>query len=278
MPMANGLRAQCAAHKIDAKQLRVYPTAPTSYTDVMTVQDTGRRTFFHQRGANAFLDDAHFDFASAQAKIFHLGYLLLLDHMDQPVDAEFGTIAARTLHRASEAGLKTSIDVVSEDSQRFAQVVLPALRHVDYCLLNEFELERTADGAHRVRGAKGIDFTALPELPRCKSCIAAGVHRREWVIVHFAEGACASGGTGSFARREAFAFRRRRLSARSVRAMRLPRAFCSHCMRNCRLSQRCGMASVWPPRACGEPGRRMGFGHWRNALRLGSSSRRGVVV
>jgi sugar/nucleoside kinase (ribokinase family) len=53
---------QCALHHINSRQLRTHPTAQTSYTDVMTVQSTARRTFFHQRGANAFLDDNDFNF------------------------------------------------------------------------------------------------------------------------------------------------------------------------------------------------------------------------
>ena len=46
----------CVTHKIDTKHLKATAEAPTSYTDVMTVESTGRRTFFHQRGANALLD------------------------------------------------------------------------------------------------------------------------------------------------------------------------------------------------------------------------------
>src|SRR5579859_1507512 len=63
---------QCAAHHIDIRQLGTHPEASTSYTDVMVVRSSGRRTFFHQRGANAFLDDQHFNFESNFAKIFHL--------------------------------------------------------------------------------------------------------------------------------------------------------------------------------------------------------------
>jgi hypothetical protein len=43
---------------------------------------------------------------------------------DQP-DAKFGTKAARLLAEAQEAGLKTSVDAVSEDSDRFAKIVTP---------------------------------------------------------------------------------------------------------------------------------------------------------
>jgi len=183
------ITGQCAEHGIDTAQLRVHPHAHTSYTDVMTVQSTGRRTFFHQRGANAFLNAEHFDFASGTAKIFHLGYLLLLDKLDQP-DAEFGTVAARVLHAASESGCKTSLDVVSEDSQRFAELVLPALRHVDYCIMNEFEAERTT--GIRTRRGEEIDMNALEKVSR--QLLDAEV--REWVILHFPEGSTAMGRDG----------------------------------------------------------------------------------
>ena len=39
--------ADCAAHGIATGQLRATAEVATSYTDVMTVRDTGRRTFFH---------------------------------------------------------------------------------------------------------------------------------------------------------------------------------------------------------------------------------------
>jgi sugar/nucleoside kinase (ribokinase family) len=182
---------QCATYGIDTTQLRYHEHAHTSYSDVMAVRSSGRRTFFHQRGANAFLGVEHFDFEVSQAKIFHLGYLLLLDNLDEP-DSEFGTVAARVLRCAMEAGYKTSVDVVSEDSQRFAQVVLPALRYVDYCILNEFEIERTTGIATRRDGA--IDLAALKQAS--ERLLEAGV--RDWVIVHFPEGACALDHNGGF--------------------------------------------------------------------------------
>ena len=43
----------CKAHGICTHQLRRTGKAPTSYTDAMTEEKTGRRTFFHQPGANA---------------------------------------------------------------------------------------------------------------------------------------------------------------------------------------------------------------------------------
>lgn len=183
------ISAECARHHIDSSQLQTHPTAHTSYTDVMTVKSTGRRTFFHQRGANAFLGDEHFDFNCAPAKIFHLAYLLLLDQLDRP-DAEFGTVAARTLQRAQKAGCQTSIDVVSEDSYRFKELVLPALPFVDYCFLNEFEIERIT--GVEINQKQCINLSTLKTA--ASMLIQAGV--RKWVIVHFPGGAYALGRDG----------------------------------------------------------------------------------
>lgn len=180
---------QCEARGIDATALQRTAEAPTSYTDVMTVQSTGRRTFFHARGANAKLDSRHFDFSQTSARIFHLGYLLLLDRLDSP-HPEFGTIAAEVLARAQAAGLKTSIDVVSEDSDRFEKVVTPALKYVDYCIMNEFEAERVTQ--RKIRFEDALDIATLQEAMRM--LLQSGV--RERVVVHFPEGACALGHDG----------------------------------------------------------------------------------
>ena len=183
------IRADCLRHRIEAGQLRTCKEAHTSYTDVMSVKGTGRRTFFHQRGANALLGPEHFDFSASRAKFFHLGYLLLLDRLDQP-DPLHGTVAAGLLQQACEAGFKTSIDVVSEDSDRFPAIVRPALKHAHHAILNEFEAERTT--GRKIRTERGIDAEQLRAAVR--DLLEAGV--REWVIIHFPEGALAAGRDG----------------------------------------------------------------------------------
>ncbi len=180
----------CREHRIDTKSLCQTPKAPTSYTDVMTEQNGGHRTFFHHRGANALWDGSELDFAKTSARIFHLGYLLLLDALDLP-DRKFGTKAAALLHRAQEAGLKTSIDTVSEDSDRFVRVVPPALKYADYCILNELEAGKTTGLA--IRGADGsLNAAVLPEAGA--KLLGSGV--RDWVVVHFPEGSFACSRAG----------------------------------------------------------------------------------
>lgn len=135
--------------------------APTSYTDVMSEEATGERTFFHCRGANALFGPEHVPADTLSCRIFHFGYLLLLDRMDAP-DKDFGTVAARSLSRLQEAGILTSVDVVSEESDRFARLVPPALKYVDYLILNEIEAGRAVGVA--VRDAQGkLDGAAVVE-------------------------------------------------------------------------------------------------------------------
>ncbi|MGF1637904.1 MAG: carbohydrate kinase family protein, partial [Cyclobacteriaceae bacterium] len=49
----------CKAHSINIEYLQSTSMAATSFTDVMSVKSNGRRTFFHQRGANALLSPDH---------------------------------------------------------------------------------------------------------------------------------------------------------------------------------------------------------------------------
>jgi sugar/nucleoside kinase (ribokinase family) len=187
------IREDCAKHRIDTTQLRLTRTAPTSYTDVMTEQGSGRRTFFHCRGANAELGPEHFDFAHSRARILHLGYLLLLDRLDAIVTADDGraeTALAGVLRAARDAGLKTSADIVSEHSDRFSRIVRPALPHLDYLFLNEFELAQVT-GIETVR-ADRIDRGAIERAAGVM--IDGGVN--EWVFVHFPAAVFARSATG----------------------------------------------------------------------------------
>ena len=180
--LGTAILEDCRKHQIDTKHLRASDAANTSYTDVMTEVADGRRTFFHYRGANSFWKGEDLAFAKTKAAIFHLGYLLLLDALDES-DSKFGTKAARMLAAAQEAGLKTSVDVVSEDSDRFSRIVTPALKHVDYCILNEIEAGKTT--GFKIRQADGkLDTVALRHA--AGALLQGGV--REVVVVHFPEG------------------------------------------------------------------------------------------
>jgi sugar/nucleoside kinase (ribokinase family) len=180
--MGTQILADCQAHKVDTKYLTPTAKADTSYTDVMTEQGGGRRTFFHYRGANALWAGADLDFSRCKARIFHLGYLLLLDALDAD-DKNHGTKAAALLAKAQAAGMKTSVDVVSEDSDRFNKLVTPALKHVDYCILNEIEAGKTTGFKTRTPDGK-LDTVAIRHA--AGALLQCGV--KELVVIHFPEG------------------------------------------------------------------------------------------
>ena len=124
---------------IDCSHVIRDSSRPTSFTDVMTLASSGERTFFNMRGADSALrpEDVDLDVVSS-CDHFHLGYLLLLDGLDAE-DDEYGTKAARLLARVRDMGVTTSIDMVSEQSDRAARIVRPVLRHCDYLIVNEIE-------------------------------------------------------------------------------------------------------------------------------------------
>lgn len=180
---ANGrwIRQDCEAHGIDTSQLHSTDQRSTSYTDAMTVQSTGRRTFFHQRGANALFDVSHCDCTQSNAKILHLGYLMLLDHMDS-FDEQGQSYASHLLAQAQQAGLQTSVDMVSTENPQFREIALSALPFTDHLIINEIEASRVLS-----RTLDAGDFQGL--LAAAQEILQLGVAQS--VTIHVEHGAAA---------------------------------------------------------------------------------------
>ena len=144
----------------------------TSFTQVMSVTG-GQRTFFTYAGASAEFGAEDVDAEKLGVKMLHLGYFLLLDKVD-------GGDGERILKAAQAQGVKTSIDLVSENSNRY-QLVLPCLQYTDNVIVNETEagqltgIEPTKENlraiAEKVRsyGVKERVIIHTPELGVCLS-------------------------------------------------------------------------------------------------------------
>jgi len=154
----------------------------TSFTIVIFDETTKQRTFYHYRGVNALFREDDIDWDLVTSEILHVGYILLLDALDEP-DAEYGTKMARLLRDARERGIKTSIDVVSESGTRFAGLVPPALKYADYCVINEFEASASAGVPLRDDDGSLIAENMREALSRLMEC---GVS--EWAAIHCPEG------------------------------------------------------------------------------------------
>ena len=150
----------------------------TSFTDAMCDTKNHTRTFFTFRGASSEMTPADFDFDKIKGDILHIGYILLLDGLDAE-DNEYGTAMARVLADAQAHGIKTSIDVVSEEGDRFRKIVSPALKYTDYCVINETESEKVT-GIKLTRDDGELDEKAMPEV--FAALRELGV--KEWIVIH----------------------------------------------------------------------------------------------
>lgn len=178
------IRQDCETQRINVEQLHVTRGCSTSYTDAMSVKGTGRRTFFHQRGANALLDVQHFDFSRSKAKLFHLGYLMLLDRLDafEKTGGQDRTRSSLVLENAKKAGMITSVDVVSTDNPRFREITLSALPYADHLLINEIEAGKAL--------GRPLHTDDIPSLvDAVEELLSLGVQRS--VVLHFTEGVVA---------------------------------------------------------------------------------------
>ena len=164
----------------------------TSFTAVMSNNQTKERTFFQHAGANAYYGEDDIDWDKLDVNIFHIGYILLLPHLDQP-DAEFGTKMARLLHRAQSLGMKTSIDVVSESGDRFCKLVPPALKYTDSCVINELEAQQTTGVTLRDEDGTLHRENMPAALAKLKEL---GVST--WAVIHCPEVGCGMDENGTY--------------------------------------------------------------------------------
>jgi sugar/nucleoside kinase (ribokinase family) len=171
-------------HAVNTQGVKINKQSITSFTDVMSNRNDNSRTFFHARGANATFGYDDIDYSSLNVSIFHMGYALLLDGLDG-FDEEYGTVMAKTLHRVQQKGIKTSLDVVSENSDRFARVVSPSLKYCDYLIINEVEASMICNVPIREKGK--IQEDSLIRI--CRMLIEKGVN--ELVVIHAPEASCA---------------------------------------------------------------------------------------
>lgn len=168
----------CQALKLPTDRLIRRADKPTAHTHVMSVPGDSR-TFFYQGGANDSLSEADFSagfFAGSDAKIFYLGYLMLLEQLDGMEGDTTG--AAHILARARAAGLVTAVDLVSASRDDFSCIVRHAAPHIDYLIMNEVEACRAGDQPLEA-GEVPSDATLVAAADKV---MAVGIHRA--IIIH----------------------------------------------------------------------------------------------
>ena len=172
----NALRERLLKYpNIDTQAITVQ--GQTSTTLVMNAADTKQRTFFFIPAASDAFNEEYIDWGKVRSKIFHLEYLLLMKRVDESDDV-YGTHGAKILFEAKKRGMITSIDMVSEVSERAKQVVGAALRYTDICCINEVEAECVTGVQLRQDGELVETNVALA----IKKLRELGVDK--WIVIH----------------------------------------------------------------------------------------------
>ena len=168
------VKSEFTRYGLDISALKTDEKEKTSFTDVMSVAG-GERTFFTYAGASAFFGADDIDLDKIDADMLHLGYFLLLDKVDNGD-------GLKILKKAKERGIKTSIDLVSENSDRYG-LVLPCLEYTDNLIINEIEagsLAGIAPEKENIRKiaeilkGKGVKERVIIHLPSFGACLSDG--------------------------------------------------------------------------------------------------------
>ena len=178
------LKTQAQREGLDCSGLVTLPGCRTTFTDAFTSEETGRRTHLYYPGASGLLTPDHFDFDGSRARILHLGLPGLHEQMDKPWNGDLNGWVT-VLKKARKAGIKTNLEMCSLPAQRLVEVVTPCLGHLDYLIINDFEVAALAN--RPVRHGGDVD-------PRECLANANDVFDRgsmELLVVHFPRGAIA---------------------------------------------------------------------------------------
>lgn len=179
-------------HNINTGGIVRFPGEMTAFTDVMTLADSGERTFFNAKGANKIYSYYDLDFSSLRADLFHIGYAFLMDPFDRE-DKEYGTVMARALAMVQGMGIRTSMDLVSVDHEKYSEIVKPSLKYCNYFIVNEIEAGKTVNlSPYAPDGA--VDVNKIRKI--CELIMEAGV--KDIVVIHAPVGGWAMTRSGQF--------------------------------------------------------------------------------
>ena len=173
-----------ARHGISSDGMTLTREAPQIYVEVMSSQQTGRRTFFCFRGCADRLDEGHANPGASRCRIFHVGAPGLHPRLDRP-HPDGGNGWSRILARARELGFRTNMEMASLEADIVRPVVLPCLPHLDSIVINDLEGEAVSGVEIRPGGA--LDWDAAGRA--CRRLRELGV--RHVAAIHFPEGAVA---------------------------------------------------------------------------------------
>jgi sugar/nucleoside kinase (ribokinase family) len=179
---------------IDRTQIAVTKELPTQFTDCFGSKRTGRRTHIFYPGVAALLTPDHFDFARTSGRLFHLG----LPGVHRLLDGRWHGDAngwVTILKKAKAAGMTTNFELVMIEPRRLAGIIRPCLPHLDYLVVNDWEIGALAEEETYKEGTTNIAAC----LKAARQVLTLG--SMALVVVHFPRGAIAVARDGTVTQR-----------------------------------------------------------------------------
>ena len=178
------LHEQAQNEGIECSSLQMLEGYRTTFTDAFTSRDNDRRTHLYFPGTSDILTPDHFNFSHTNARILHLGLPGLHEKMDSAwKDEPNGWVAV--LREARSFGIKTNLEMCSLPAEKLSKIVRPCLAHLDYLIINEFEVAALA-GRPILPGAE-TNIGACVE--NAQDVLNAGA--MQLIVVHFPIGSVA---------------------------------------------------------------------------------------
>ncbi|MBK1829954.1 carbohydrate kinase family protein [Verrucomicrobiaceae bacterium R5-34] len=163
----------CTEHKIDTSQLQPVEGESTGYTDVYTVEKTGKHTCFHFCGIGETFSRADVKLRAVKPKILLLGSLGALGKMDNH-NPEYGRSgAAQLLRDAKKQGITTVVEIAPVDQQAKLDDFTEALSQADYLIIND----RVAESILNQELYSENQFDADLAKDACEQLLKTGLHK-----------------------------------------------------------------------------------------------------
>ncbi len=127
----------CVEHGIDVSQVMPVEGGSTGYTDVYTVETTGRHTCFHYSGIGNTFSRKDVKLRAIAPKMLFLGSLGALGTMDR-FNEEYGRSDATQLIRdARKLGITTIVEIAPIDRTASLDDFSETLAETDYLIIND---------------------------------------------------------------------------------------------------------------------------------------------
>jgi sugar/nucleoside kinase (ribokinase family) len=127
----------CEEHGIDISQIEAIEGASTGYTDVYTVEGSGRHTCFHFSAIGDTFSRKDVKLRAVGPKMLFLGSLGALGKLDR-FSPEYGRAGATQLVRdARKQGITTVVEIAPLDRTAKLDDYLGTLGQADYLLIND---------------------------------------------------------------------------------------------------------------------------------------------